>query len=378
MQSPGLDCYARNRVLRDNLDIPILKDVKPEDIEDVTERYQAYLGISFETDTVKKIRLRGEGAESQIYLVSLIEHKSEVDYNISMQLLRYMVCIWNEYAREAEKQTKGITRTKGFKYPAILPIVYYEGSENWTADLRLRDRIMLREIFGEHVPDFTYQVVRIHDYSNEELLEREDEMSLLMMINKVQTAEDMALFLQSEQDKISEIVSKAPVHVLDIIATTIWSLCMKMNMPVDEAVECVKKVEDRDMGYLFENMEKMDIQEERRQRKAAQKKAEEAERRLEEMERKVEIAEQKVRAAEQKAEKERKEQKEQLLKEAEKQIEKRIEKQIEKQMENYISLCHEFHMEKDNIITHLSEKFQISRTDAEDKIRMYGMMEETD
>ena len=39
---------------------------------------------------------------------------------------------------------------------------------------------------------------------------------------------------------------------------------MKMNVPVCEAEECVKKVKGCDMGYLFENMEKMDIQEERR------------------------------------------------------------------------------------------------------------------
>lgn len=30
--------------LRDNFDIPILKNLRPEDIEDVSEQYQAYLG----------------------------------------------------------------------------------------------------------------------------------------------------------------------------------------------------------------------------------------------------------------------------------------------------------------------------------------------
>lgn len=40
--------------------------------------------------------------------------------------------------------------------------------------------------------------------------------------------------------------------------------------------ECVKKVKGRDMGYLFENMEKMDIQEERRKTAEARKEAQKA------------------------------------------------------------------------------------------------------
>ena len=68
--------------LRDYTDIDILKNVRPEDIEDVTEKYQAYLGISFETDTVKRIRVKEFNENIPIYLISLIEHKSDVDYNV--------------------------------------------------------------------------------------------------------------------------------------------------------------------------------------------------------------------------------------------------------------------------------------------------------
>lgn len=44
----------------------------------------------------------------------------------------------------------------------------------------------------------------------------------------------------------------------------------------EEAKQCVDKVKERRMGYLFENMEKMDIQEERRKTAEAQQKLEEA------------------------------------------------------------------------------------------------------
>lgn len=292
--------------LRDNLDIPALKAVTPEDITDVTDKYQAYLGIQFETDTVKRIKLHIDEI-SEIFLISLIEHKSRVDYNISMQLLRYIICIWTEYAREMEAKQEGISKTKAFRYPPILPIVYYEGSENWTADLHLKDRVHLKEVFGAYIPDFTYKLVRIHDYTNEQLLSRENEMSFLMMINRIQTSEDLEAFLQVEQDKVKNIVDKASPQILEIIAETIWSLCMKMNVPLDEAKECVRKVKERNMGYLFESMEKMDIQEERRKTAQAHKAAEEAKNRAEEAEIRAEEAEDRAKNAESRVEETRKE-----------------------------------------------------------------------
>ena len=45
-----------------------------------------------------------------------------------------------------------------------------------------------------------------------------------------------------------------------------WALLIKMNVPIDEVREMMGEIGGRGMGYLFENMEKMDIQAERRKR----------------------------------------------------------------------------------------------------------------
>lgn len=258
--------------LRDYTGISLLKNVQPDDIEDVSEKYQAYLGIGFETDTVTKVKIRGQEEGTPLFLISLVEHKSWVDYNVTMQMLRYMVCIWTEYAKEMQRNGHGNSASKSFKYPPILPIIYYEGADEWTVDLHLKDRIMLSEVFGDYIPDFTYKLVSNHDYTNEELLEHKDEMSLLMMINKVQTPEDMTEFLNSQREKISEIIQNAPQNIIELIASVIWSLCLKMNVPQEEALQCVEKVRERRMGYWFENV-KMDIQAERKKVEAERKKS---------------------------------------------------------------------------------------------------------
>ncbi len=40
--------------------------------------------------------------EREVYVLSLIEHKSEIDYDVAMQLLRYMSVIWQEYKATTE------------------------------------------------------------------------------------------------------------------------------------------------------------------------------------------------------------------------------------------------------------------------------------
>lgn len=52
--------------------IQMLSGVKPEDIEDVSKRYQAFLGIEFESDTIKKVYLhRADGTPDREIYVSL-------------------------------------------------------------------------------------------------------------------------------------------------------------------------------------------------------------------------------------------------------------------------------------------------------------------
>lgn len=344
--------------LRDYTGISLLKNVQPDDIEDVSEKYQAYLGIAFETDTVTKVRIRGKEDAAPIFLVSLVEHKSQVDYDVAMQLLRYMVCIWTEYAKEMQKNNEGYKGTKTFKYPPILPIVYYEGNGAWTAELHLKDRIMLSKVFGDYIPDFTYKLVSNRDYSNEELLENRDEMSLLMTINKVQTPEALTEFLNIQQEKIQEIIKNAPHNIVEIITSVIWSLCMKMNVPQDEAKQCVEKVRECRMGYWFENV-KMDIQAERKEAEEARKEAEMAQKDLEMAQKDLEMARKEV---------------EEIHKEIEeihKEIEAISEERIEEKYETIINISREFDCSKETIVTKLMEKCNISRELAEEKLVRY-------
>ena len=285
--------------LRDYAGLDILSNVQPEDIEDVTDRYYMYLGVEFEADTVKRIRIPELKQDVPIYLVSLIEHKSKVDYNVSMQLLRYMVCIWDDYAKTMKDKNLGLCSGKDFRYPPIFPIVYYEGTGEWTAAMNVSERIFMNEIFASYIPNFTYRLVNVHQYTNEQLLIHEDEMSLLMMINRIQTPQDFNDFINSNQEEIRGIVDKASESIVQIIVNAFWSLFMKMQVSVKEATDCLKKmIGGSQMGNWFENMEAMNIQEERAKTKVAEENLAKAEEKLGEAETKLGEAETKLGEAE--------------------------------------------------------------------------------
>lgn len=279
--------------LKDYCGFSVFDDLKPTDIEDVTGKYQAYLGIEFETDTVKKVRVRIGEEQQEIYVIPLIEHKSKVDYDVQIQILRYMAVIWHDYGKKKNKKARmKVTAQKRFRYPLILPIVYYEGKENWTADMQLYKRIELGEEMKAYIPDFTYKVVRIGQYTNDELKQHKNEMSLVMLMNKIQSAENYTEFIKTSKEYMTEVLKDTPSDLMEILMDVFWALLMKMNVPQEEAKDLMEHMGAKDMGYLFENAEKMDIQAERRNTQEAQKKLSESERKLDESEQKLNQMEQ--------------------------------------------------------------------------------------
>lgn len=264
-----------SQFLKNYTGIPIFADIVPEDVEDVTGKFRAFLGIEYESDAVKKVYIRKKDGslEKEVYVVSLIEHKRAVDYDVAMQLLHYMCAIWQEHKVAQNKIQEGVSRKKEFRYPLIIPIVYYEGKRKWTAGLHLKDRIEFADEMGKYIPDFTYQVVGVNEYTNEELSEKQDEMSLVMMINKIQTQEDLNKFRKLSVVLLDSIYANAPEEIKEIYCTIIESLLKKMHMPSEEIEDIMGEMGGQSMGYLFENMDKIDIQAEREKTKREKERA---------------------------------------------------------------------------------------------------------
>ncbi len=299
-----------------------------------------------------------------------------------MQILRYMIYIWEDFEKEMTKKHPGISSRKDFRYPPILPIVYYEGTGKWTAPMDISERILCGELLGKYLPHFQYQLLCLHDYSNEVLLEKRDEISLAMLINKIQCPEDLSAFISIPGEQVSEILKDTPEYLLDTMAKVLRALLYNMNLPESETEGVVSRIKERKMARLFENV-KIDIQAERRKaaeaerklemvRSEAQRKAEEAQREAEEAQREVEEAQREVEEAQREAEEAQREVEEaqREVAEARQELERvRGEETRGFEICRYIVRMIRKNCAESEIVESMMQEFSLNREQAEDEYR---------
>ena len=246
--------------LKGYTDIPLFKEIKPEDIENVSSHFLPLFQESRDSDTVNKIRI----GDSEIYLIALIEHQSENDFDMSFRILRYIVFIWTDYAAQQEKLHKGITKSKAFLYPPILPIVYYEGTSTWSAPLNFKDRVFLSDVFGDYIPSFHYLVVPLNKYSKQDLIEKNDELSLIFLINQLQSSSEFHDLKDIPKEYTEHLTEDTPDYLLKIIGKVIAVLLHKLNVPDEEVYEVTDQITRRKFSMMFDNFQAYDVQETRR------------------------------------------------------------------------------------------------------------------
>ena len=250
--------------LRGYVDIDLLKNVQPEDIEDISERFLPMWQEGRDSDSVKLIHLK----ELPLFLITIIEHQSKIYYDMSFKIMRYIVMVLTDYETEQEKLNPGITKTKDFKYPPILPIVYYEGSQKWNAVRNFKDRTYLSDALGKYIPDFEYLVVPLSDYSNAELIEKKDELSLIMLVNKLRSSAEFKSLKEIPPEYFENLEKNTPEYLLKLIGKIIAVFLYRLNVPRKEVENFTDQIERREFAMLFDSFEAYDVQETRRISKA--------------------------------------------------------------------------------------------------------------
>jgi len=234
--------------LRDFIKIDMLRDVKPEDIEDITERFVA-MGIdSKEGDTVKKIRVT---VEEPFFIVGLAEHNQKVYHRMGFRFLEYKVFIWLDYERERNAIRKGASELKGFKYPPILPIVYYTGEGKWTAPTNFIDKVYFNDVFGKYIPKFEYILIDAKNYGQEDLLRNKDILSLFLIIDKIKRAEQISTLRDIPKEFFDELEASTPEHLRKLVREVVAMFLAKLDIPEPERDEVTEKILKRRFSEMF-------------------------------------------------------------------------------------------------------------------------------
>ena len=242
--------------LRGYVDVDILKDVQPEDIEDISERFVSMWQEARDSDSVKKIRVK----DTSLYVITIVEHQSKVHYDMSFRMLRYIVMVLTDYEAEQERLHKGITKTKDFKYPPVIPIIYYEGSESWTSVRNFKERVYLSDVLGDYIPNFEYIVVPLREYSNDDIIAKKDELSLVMLINKLKSSEEFKSLKEIPSEYLTNLENNTPEYLLKLISKIVAVLLYRINIPRSEVETFTDQIMRREFSMLFDSFEAYDVQ----------------------------------------------------------------------------------------------------------------------
>jgi len=111
-----------------------------------------------QSDRLFKVRT---GAGDEAYLYALVEHKSAPDPGLPLQLLGYMVRIWQRHAGHDPARLRAL--------PAIIPLVLYHGARTWTVPTAFRDLIAADDAVHRHHLDFSYVLTDLGQIDDERL-----------------------------------------------------------------------------------------------------------------------------------------------------------------------------------------------------------------
>ena len=238
--------------IRDFIPIDILKDVSPEDIEDLSERFIPLTRNSRDSDTVKRINLKGL---SPFFIIAVLEHESQVNFRSSFKMLQYIYLVLDAWEKETEKKEPGVSTRKDFKYPPVLPIIFYDGKHSWTAEKNFFDRTALNKAFGKYIPRFEYELVNLNSYNEEDIMRFGDALSFILLVDKVRDSKGTSVLTRLPSDYEEKLRLHIPENLIKLLVDVVFCLLGKSGfnrLEAERVAEIVDRAGRKEYGGMFE------------------------------------------------------------------------------------------------------------------------------
>ena len=148
-----------------------------------------------------------------------------------------------------------------------MPIVFYDGNDEWTAETNFLNRTEMNGIFEKYIPKFKYELVSLRDYGFEDLAKFGDVLSLFMMVDKLRTAEAFHELGKLREEYGAQLNNlDVPPHLKELLVKVITLLLRKISVPQDEIEKLVEEIDERGISEMLA-IENYNVQETRKQAK---------------------------------------------------------------------------------------------------------------
>ncbi|MFA5537511.1 MAG: Rpn family recombination-promoting nuclease/putative transposase, partial [Bacillota bacterium] len=160
------------------------ENIKEEDILLVDK---SFILQDFRDKEADLIYLVKQNKQPTLFYI-LMELQSVVDFQMPYRLLLYMVEIWRNILKDTEGN---FAKTKDFKLPSIVPIVLYNGDNNWTAGKSFKEYQYYADTFIPYIVDFQYVLIDTNRYTEEELFEIANLVATVFLLDRKQKTDEL-------------------------------------------------------------------------------------------------------------------------------------------------------------------------------------------
>jgi predicted transposase/invertase (TIGR01784 family) len=217
-----------------------LKDVEKFNTSFTTGEYK-----DLESDIIYKLKING----SEVYFYVLVELQSSVDYTMPFRLLRYMMKLLEHIFQNKDKNER---EHKGFRLPAVIPIILYNGDDLWTVVRTFQEYTENGDIFGNNIVNFEYLLFDLRRKDEDLLLSSRKLLDIVFALDKRRLeAKDYATEIKRLKELSSELTDD------EIFSLSKWTkyVCFRGNVPENfdkiffEAIK--QKGDDSTMTHAF-------------------------------------------------------------------------------------------------------------------------------
>ncbi|MEI3612622.1 Rpn family recombination-promoting nuclease/putative transposase [Pseudogracilibacillus sp. SO30301A] len=118
------------------------------------------------------------------YIYFLFEHKSYLSTNVSFQLLKYMIEIWENK----------IKKENSYELPIVIPLVIYHGQKSWDIAKTLGDVIVgyndLTPNIQKYVPNYEYLIYDLNSFGMKDIKGKVELRIFLDIIKHIQSPDE--------------------------------------------------------------------------------------------------------------------------------------------------------------------------------------------
>lgn len=149
-----------------------------------------------------------------------------------------------------------------FRLPAVVPIVFYNGKEPWTAVRSLKEYQCDGSIFGTHVLDLEYYLVDLSEIEEDYILSTNTVLDNIMYCDKVRRQNELTSAVQKAYARILELGKQEIEEFDQWVQNILLSICNGREDVISEILNVIRNG-DGDMAFKHgiileyeENLEK--------------------------------------------------------------------------------------------------------------------------